>query len=603
MDTPAHEIASYQVRDPEELARNLAKLTEETGRAVAAMVGPRERGEAKMLMATETAQAWKTLAQIAERWSADPARMVEAQSALATKYMDLWSGTLRRLSGEQARPSIEPAPSDKRFNHPDWEDHPLFDFIKQAYLLMTEWVERMVDNTEGIDDHTRHKAQFYIRQLTAALAPTNFIFTNPELMRETLEHNGENLVNGMRMLAEDIEKGNGELKLRQSDDSQFGVGKNLAMTPGKVVFQNDLMQLIQYAPATDKVLKRPLMIVPPWINKFYILDLNQDKSFIRWAVEQGHTVFTISWVNPDQNMAAKSFADYVKEGPMTALDVIKEITGESKVNAIGYCVGGTLLSVTLAYMAAIKDRRIASATLLTTQVDFTFAGDLLVFVDEEQVAALEEEMERTGYLAGSRMATAFNMLRANDLIWPYVINNYLKGRQPFPFDLLYWNADATRMPAANHSYYLRNCYLENRLSAGELAIDGKKLDLSKVKTPIFNLATREDHIAPAKSVYFGSKCFGGPVDFVLAGSGHIAGVINPPARNKYQYWTGPAPWTNDADYDTWIGAAETTAGSWWPYWQSWIEDHNDKRAAARAPGSKTHPPIEDAPGAYVKVKA
>ncbi|MFN0263359.1 PHA/PHB synthase family protein [Tepidamorphus sp. 3E244] len=603
MDTDPTPTVPYQIKDPEALAQNLALLTEETGKAVAAMLGPRERGEAKMLMAAETAQALKTLAQIAEKWSTNPAKMVEAQSALTSQYMTLWTNTLRRFSGEVVKPTVEPEAGDRRFKDPEWQNHPLFDFIKQAYLMTSRWAENIVEATEGLDEHTRHKAQFYIKQLSAALAPSNFVFTNPEIMRETLEHNGENLVNGMRMLAEDIERGHGELKLRQSDPGEFGVGVNLAMTPGKVVFQNDLMQLIQYTPTTKKVLKRPLLIVPPWINKFYILDLNSDKSFIRWAVEEGHTVFVISWVNPDTELAKKSFADYIKEGPLTALDVIKEATGEKKVNAVGYCVGGTLLAITLGYMAKMGDKRIETATLLTTQVDFTYAGDLKVFVDEEQVAAVEEEMQRTGYLAGSRMATAFNMLRANDLIWPYVVSNYLKGRKPFPFDLLYWNSDSTRMPAANHSFYLRSCYLENRLSKGEMEIEGVKIDMSKVKTPIFNLATREDHIAPAKSVYEGSKCFGGPVDYVLAGSGHIAGVVNPPAKKKYQFWTGKKPWTDGTDYETWLTKAKETEGSWWPYWQKWIEGHNDKTVDAREPGGGKLKPIEDAPGAYVKVQA
>ena len=602
-DSVENALGTYQVKDPEALARNLAMLTEETGKAVAAMLGPRERGEAKILMASEMAQAWKTLAQVAEKWSANPAKLVEAQSGLVTKYMDLWTTTLRRLGGESVEPTEKPDAGDKRFDDPEWSQHPMFDFIKQAYLMTSRWAENMVEKTDDLDEHTRHKAQFYVRQLAAALAPSNFVLTNPELMRETLENNGENLVKGMQMLAEDIERGHGELKLRQSDPSKFGVGVNLATTPGKVVFQNGLMQLIQYAPTTTKVLKRPLLIVPPWINKFYILDLTAEKSFIRWAVGEGHTVFVISWVNPDEELARKSFADYMTQGPMTALDVIKDITGENKVNAVGYCVGGTLLAITLGFMAARGDKRMATATLLTTQVDFTYAGDLKVFVDEEQVKAVEEEMERTGYLAGSRMATAFNMLRANDLIWPYVVSNYLKGRKPFPFDLLYWNSDSTRMPAANHSFYLRNCYLENRLSRGEMKIAGEHIDLSKVKTPIFNLATKEDHIAPAKSVYEGSKYFGGPVDYVLAGSGHIAGVVNPPAKQKYQFWTGPAPWEDGASYETWLEKNTETPGSWWPYWQKWIEAHNDKRVDARDLGSEEHKPIEDAPGSYVKVQS
>ena len=377
----------------------------------------------------------------------------------------------------------------------------------------------MVNDAAGLDPHTKQKAGFYVRQIANALSPSNFVLTNPELLRETLLSNADNLVRGMRMLAEDIEAGGGDLRIRQSDASMFAVGRNLATTPGKVIFQNDLMQLLQYAPSTATVRKRPLLIVPPWINKFYVLDLTPKNSFIKWCVDQGLTVFCISWVNPDARLAQKTFEDYVREGPLAALDAIKQATGEGKVDAIGYCVGGTLLSVALAAMAARRDERITSATLFASQVDFTHAGDLKVFVDEEQVKAIEERMAQRGYLEGRAMATVFNLLRSNDLLWPYVINNYLKGKAPFPFDLLYWNADATRMPAANHSFYLRNCYLDNRLSKGEVVIGNTPIDLKSIKVPIYNLATREDHIAPAKSVLLGSKFFGGPVRFVLSGSG------------------------------------------------------------------------------------
>jgi poly[(R)-3-hydroxyalkanoate] polymerase subunit PhaC len=404
----------------------------------------------------------------------------------------------------------------------------------------------------------------------------------------------------MHMLAEDIQAGQGNLKIRQSDAKKFEVGRNLALTPGKVIFENQLMQLIQYTPTTATVLKRPLLIVPPWINKFYILDLTSEKSFIKWCVAQGITVFVISWVNPDSQLAQKSFEDYMREGPLAALDVIEKATGEREVHAIGYCVGGTLLATTLAYMASTGDQRIASATFFAAQVDFTHAGDLKVFVDEEQIAAREREMNERGYLEGKKMANAFNLLRSNDLIWPYVINNYLKGKEPAPFDLLYWNSDATRMPAANHSFYLRNCYLENRLSKGDMVIGGKKLDLKSVKVPVYNLATREDHIAPAKSVLLGSKYFGGPVRFVLAGSGHIAGVVNPPDKMKYQYWTGPKP--TSANLDRWLGKAKEHAGSWWPDWFQWLKKQDPTEVPAREPGGGALPPIEDAPGSYVKVR-
>jgi len=403
------------------------------------------------------------------------------------------------------------------------------------------------------------------------------------------------------MLAEDIKAGGGDLKIRQSDAEKFEVGKNLAVSPGKVIFENKLMQLIQYAPSTPSVLKTPLMICPPWINKFYVLDLNPEKSFIKWCVDQGLTVFVISWVNPDQRHAKMGFEEYMRQGPLAALDVIKQATGEDKVHTIGYCVGGTLLAITLAYMAATNDHRIASATLFTAQVDFTHAGDLKVFVDEPQLEVLERRMAERGYLEGKKMATAFNMLRSNDLIWPYIVNNYLRGKAPMPFDLLYWNSDATRMPAANHSFYLRQCYLNNTLSKGKMTLANVQLDLSKVTVPLYNLATREDHIAPAKSAFLGSKFFGGPVRFVLAGSGHIAGVVNPPNKVKYQYWTGGKAGTGTLE--AWLKKAEEHPGSWWPDWIAWIKSHGAEEVAAREPGSGTLAPIEDAPGRYVKVRS
>ena len=400
------------------------------------------------------------------------------------------------------------------------------------------------------------------------------------------------------MLAEDIRSGHGDLRLRQGDYSKFEVGVNLATTPGKVVARNDLIEVIQYEPATGTVLKRPLMITPPWINKFYILDLNAEKSFIRWAVEQGHTVFVISWVNPDKRHAHMDWADYIRDGIWFALDTIEDCTGEREVNAIGYCVGGTLLCAAMALMAREGDNRIATATLFTTQVDFVHAGDLKVFVDEEQLAQIEAQMNRDGYLDGSKMASAFNMLRSGDLIWPYVVNNYMKGKDPMPFDLLYWNADSTRMASANHIFYLRNCYLENNLAHGRMHLAGGPVDLSAIKVPIYNLAAREDHIAPALSVFEGSKLFGGEVTYVMGGSGHIAGVVNPPAKGKYQFWTGPKV---EGDFADWVARATETPGSWWPHWHQWIRSHSDAEIPARTKlGGTKAPPLADAPGTYVR---
>ena len=586
--------------DLEELAKNLARMIEQGGKALAAYMKPREQGHIEGERA-EFIDAVKALGQVVQYWLQDPQRAAQLQMALGTSYLELWANSVKRMVGEQAPPVIEPEARDKRFTDPDWSSNQFFDFLKQAYLLTVRWANHLVTDAKGIDPLTLQKAEFYVRQISNAIAPSNFVLTNPELLRETLASNAGNLARGMHMLAEDISAGGGELRIRQTDPSMFEVGRNLAVTPGKVVFQNDLMQLIQYEPTTPNVLKRPILIVPPWINKFYVLDLTPEKSFVKWCVDQGLTVFIISWVNPDGHLAKKTFEDYVVEGPLAALGAVKQATGEAKVHAIGYCVGGTLLAVTLAHMAAKRDHRIASATFFASQVDFTYAGDLKVFADEEQIAALERQMAERGYLDSRHMANSFNLMRSNDLIWPYVINNYFKGKDPMPFDLLYWNSDSTRMPAANHSFYLRNCYLNNNLARGQMMIGGKPIDLKAVKVPVYNLATREDHIAPAKSVLFGSSYFGGKVRFVLAGSGHIAGVINPPGKQKYQYWDGPKP-TADADVDDWIAKAKEHPGSWWPDWLAWLKKLGAEEVPARVPGTGKLKAIEDAPGSFVKVR-
>ena len=574
-------------------------MVEQGGKALAAYLKPREEGRIQGEYA-EFIDVVKTLGQVGQYWLKDPQRALDLQLSLGRSYLDLWAGAVKRMAGEKTEPVAEPSPKDKRFSDPEWSSNQFFDFLKQAYLLTVTWADHLVKDAEGLDPLTQQKADFYVRQIANAIAPSNFVLTNPELLRETLASNAENLARGMHMLAEDIAAGGGDLRIRQTNTDSFEVGRDLAITPGKVVYQNDLIQLIQYAPATETVLKRPILIVPPWINKFYVLDLTPDRSFIKWCVDRGLTVFCISWVNPDAQLASKTFQDYMLEGPLAALDVIEQVTGETKVNAIGYCVGGTLLAATLAYMAADRDQRVASATFFASQVDFTHSGDLKVFADEEQIAALERQMADRGYLDSSKMANSFNLLRSNDLIWPYVINNYFKGKAPLAFDLLYWNADATRMPAANHSFYLRSCYLENKLARGEMVLGGEKLDLKSIKLPIYNLAAREDHIAPARSVLLGSKSFGGPVKFVLSGSGHIAGVVNPPDRHKYQYWTGPKP--TNANLERWLAKAVEHPGSWWPDWLAWLTALDAAQVPARAPGGGKLEPIEDAPGSYVKVK-
>ena len=601
MSEVATETQAPKKFDPEAFAMNLAKAMESSGQALAAYLKPRENGEARDKPPNEIGEVVKTFSAVAEYWLSDSQRSADLQAKIAKAYIDLWGSSARRLAGETVQPAIEPSPRDKRFKDPEWKSNQFFDFVMQLYLLTTQWAQELVRNAEGLDEHTRKKAEFYVLQITNALAPSNFVLTNPEVLRETLASSGDNLVRGMKMLAEDIEAGHGTLRIRQSDPSNLAVGVNMATTPGKVIFQNELMQLIQYTPTTETVLRTPLLIVPPWINKFYILDLKPEKSYIKWCVDQGITVFVISWVNPDKTLGKKTFEDYMKQGPLAAMDIIEQVTGEMKVHTAGYCVGGTLLASTLAWLAEKRRVRVTSATFFAAQVDFTHAGDLLVFVDEDQVSALERDMQAAGVLEGSKMAMAFNMLRSNDLIWSYVVSNYLKGQPPSSFDLLHWNSDATRMPAANHSYYLRNCYLENRLSTGSMVLDNTLLDLSKVKVPVYNLATREDHIAPADSVLYGSQFFGGPVKYVLSGSGHIAGVVNPPASGKYQYWTNDN--IRDTTLANWLKGAQEHKGSWWPDWRQWLESIDAETVPSRPAGTEALPPIEDAPGSYVRVRA
>lgn len=598
--SPKPPVTPYRIENPEEFARNLMRFFEEGGKAMSELL---ERPDAKISpysAASEMTEAAGTLADIARLWLTEPAKLAEAQGTLVSSYIDLWNASIRRMLGEQVEPVVEPEPSDNRFKDPEWSSNPWFDFWKQAYLVTTHWAEDVLQQTQGLDDPARRKAEFYLRQLSSALSPSNFPMTNPEVVRETFATNANNLVQGMNQLVRDMEKSGDLLKISQTDTTAFEVGRNLATTPGKVVFANDIFQLIQYTPTTDKVREVPLLVIPPWINKYYILDLTPPKSFLKFAVDQGFTVFVVSWVNPDGRLAHKSFEDYMLEGVLTATDAVQRETGIEKINVVGYCVGGTLLGATLAYLAARGEELFRSVTFLTTQLDFSKAGDLLLFTSDTQLTALKEMMAERGYLDGSRMANVFNMMRPRDLIWPYIVNNYMLGKKPFPFDLLYWNQDSTRMPAANHGFYLEEFYNENRLAKGEMTLAGVKLDLKKIKLPVFELATKEDHIAPAKSVFIGSRLLGGPVEFVLAGSGHIAGVVNPPDKMKYQFWTA-----NKAAADTldeWLGMAKEHPGSWWPYWTEWLTKYSGGWTIPREPGEKLGP-IEDAPGSYVKTKS
>ncbi|HWY61809.1 MAG TPA: class I poly(R)-hydroxyalkanoic acid synthase [Rhizomicrobium sp.] len=540
----------------------------------------------------------------------DRETVMNGQVQLWKDWMGLWETTALRILGGEAEAVVAPAPGDRRFRDSEWQRNEIFDFIKQSYLLTANAVQEMVANLHGIPDNERKRIEFYTKQFADAFAPTNFPLTNPEVVRAILKSNGENLVKGLDNLLADIERGRGELSIRQSADG-FVLGENIATAPGKVVFRNELIELLQFDPVTEEAHERPLLIFPPWINKYYILDLRPENSLIRWLVGQGYTVFVVSWTNPDERLAEFGFEDYMRDGIFAALDAVKDATGVEDPNCVGYCIGGTLLAATLAYMAARGDsnfgrERIHSATFWAAQIDFSEAGDLSVFVDEAQLEALQEQMKASGgVLNGAKMATAFNMLRANDLIWSFVINNYMLGKQPMPFDLLYWNSDTTRMPEKLHLSYLRQCYRDNALALGKMMLAGVQLDLSKVTIPVYLQSAKEDHIAPAQSVFKGAHLFGGPVRFIIAGSGHIAGVINPPAAKKYQYWTNELKKDekNPADVEGWRKGATEHPGSWWPDWDKWLSRLSGKKIPARKPGDGKLKVLGDAPGTYVKVKA
>jgi polyhydroxyalkanoate synthase len=532
---------------------------------------------------------------------AKPQHLAEAQMKMFWDYTRLWQSGWMQMMGQKVEPVATPRQGDNRFRHADWENHFLFDYVKQSYLIAARHIHQAVSQVENLPDDDRKKVDFFTRQYIDALSPSNFALTNPEVMRETLKSGGQNLLRGLNNLLGDIERGDGQLKISMTDPKAFTMGKNIATTPGKVVFQNDLMQLIQYQPSTKEVYRRPLLIIPPWINKYYILDLRESNSFIKWAVDQGHTVFVVSWVNPGREFAGKTFEDYLHQGPNDALVAIEKATGEKQVNIIGYCLGGTLLGAALGVMAAKKDTRAASATFFVSLLDFSIPGELGVFIDEKQVQNLEKRMNERGFLEGSEMAGTFNMLRSNDLIWSFVVNNYLMGKDPFPFDLLYWNSDSTRMPAKMHSFYLRNMYMANKLKdPGGITLDGVPIDISKIKIPAYFISTAEDHIAPWKSVYKGARVLGGKVRFVLGGSGHIAGIVNPPSAKKYCYWINPELAENP---DAWLETAQRHEGSWWNDWQSWMDKNNGGvKVAARVPGDGKLKVIEDAPGTYVSLR-
>ena len=588
--------------DPAATAERFSEFAERSQRIVQAFWEKQaeEAGAAGFSITDPTAVA-RAFFDAGAKLMADPARLAEAQVQLWQDHVALWQRSMQRLMGGEAPPLVEPEKGDRRFKDEAWNEDLVFDYIKQSYLLTARWLRGVVKDVEGLEPSERRKVDFYTRQFISAVSPTNFALTNPAVLRKARESGGANLLNGLEHILDDLERGKGRLQISMTDYEAFEVGRNVATSRGQVVFQNDLMQLIQYAPSTEQVFARPLLIVPPWINKFYILDLQPKNSFIKYNVDQGHTVFVISWVNPRKDLGGKDFQDYMLEGPLAALDAIEQATGERDVNILGFCIGGILTASTLGYLAAKGDRRIKAATFLASLFDFGDVGEASVFIDDEQLAQMERHIRDVGYLEGHHMADMFNMMRENDLIWSFVVNNYLLGREPPPFDLLYWNSDATRLPATMLLFYLRKVYGENRLMRpGGLELAGVPIDLTRVETPTYLLATKDDHIAPWKSCYPGAQAFRGPRKFVLGASGHIAGIVNPPASNKYGYWSNQKL---PKDPDKWLEAARFREGSWWPDWSEWLAKRAGRKVTARQPGDGKLAAIEDAPGSYVKVRA
>jgi polyhydroxyalkanoate synthase len=535
---------------------------------------------------------WSHLAQ-------QPETLREAHANLWQRYADIWqrhAGYM--LTGNQAE---EGPVRDKRFRDPEWRSNPGFSMLRESYLATSEFITDLIERTDGVDEATKRKAIFFIKQAVDAASPSNFLMTNPAALRAMFQTGGQSLMKGVENLAEDLKRGKGALAISQTDLDAYKVGENVATSPGKVVFRNRVFELLQYNPSTETVHEVPLLIFPPWINKFYILDLQPKNSMIKWLTDKGHTVFLVSWVNPGEDMAEVSFEDYAREGIYEAVDAVTKAAGVDRMNTVGYCVGGTLLAATLAHMAKHDDHRIQSATFFASQADFKLAGDLLVFSDEQGIKFLEDKMDQAGgVLDAQTMADTFNSLRSNDLIWNYVVDNYYIGKQPPPFDLLYWNADQTRMPKALHLFYLRKFYRDNALSDGKLTLMGDKLSLKDVTIPIFMQSSKEDHIAPSPSVYRSALAFGGPVEFIMAGSGHIAGVINHPDAKKYQYWTNP---NLKGAIEDWTAFAHEHPGSWWPHWDAWLSKISGPDVAARRPGDGELQPLGDAPGTYVKVRS
>jgi len=529
-------------------------------------------------------------------WS-DPEKMLENTMQYWQAQGALWQHAVSKMSGGEAIDLPKLPRAGKQFKHEEWSENALFEYVKNSYLLMSGWVQDTVDGAD-LEQKDQKKAAFYTRNMIEALSPTNFAALNPEVLAATNAEKGENLVRGLKMMLADMERGKGKLLIRQTDMDAFEVGRNMAMTEGQVIWQNNILQLIQYAPLTEKVHAKPLLMIPPWINKYYVLDLNPKKSLMKWLVEQGYTVFIISWVNPDIAQKDETWGSYM-QGVSDVIDVVLAETGQKQTHLASYCIGGTLTGTLLAKLGQAGDKRVASATFFTALMDFEDGGELQVMVDDKTIALVDAQMEE-GFLPAQTMASAFNMLRSGDLIWSFVVNNYMLGKDPFPFDLLYWNADSTAMPAKVHHFYLKQFYTDNMFAKGGLVVDGQQITLADIKAPVYHVATKEDHIAPAGSVYFGAQeMTGADVRFVLAGSGHIAGVVNPPVAGKYQYWSNGDMSANTLD--GWLSDASETEGSWWPDWDKWLKKRSGKKVFARKAGA-INGMIEVAPGAFVKAR-
>ena len=583
----------------EQLSMNLAKAAITAQGAIAEMA--LRQADRPAALSPDPFHVGPALTQVMSRLAAQPDRMMRAQADLFSRYLDLWQSTARRASGVTPDPVVSPAKGDKRFNDPDWSDNPVFDVIKQSYLLTANFLNGMVAEVDGIDPLEKRRVEFFMKMLTDAFSPSNFLASNPTALREVMSSGGASLVKGMENFQADLQRGGGSLSIAQTDYDMFKIGENVATAPGKVIFRNEIIELLQFSPSTDEVYEIPLLIFPPWINKFYIMDLRPENSLIRWLASQGFTVMVASWVNPDATLATKTFEDYMRQGIYEGVGAAMKQASVDHVNTVGYCIGGTLLSATLAHMAAKGDTSIGSATFFAAQQDFSEAGDLLLFTNEDWLKDLEAKMdEGGGVLSGQTMADTFNALRGNDLIWSFFVNNYLLGKEPKPFDLLFWNSDQTRMPKTLHTFYLRKFYGENAMAKGDLVLDNVRIDLSQVKTPIYVQSSREDHIAPARSVYKGARLFGGPTTFTMAGSGHIAGVINAPVARKYQHWINSAL---PGSLEEWQAGAVEHPGSWWPHWAAWLGERSGKMIPARDPARGPLKPLGDAPGEYVKVKS